>query len=272
MSTHVATDSLVEDLASRLDAAAMTRTACAQLSQSHKISLDTAYAVQRAVAGRRLARCEHPLGIKLGFTSRTKAAQMGVSEVIIGRLTSGMLVADGGEINLGDYIHPRAEPELAFRLSRDLAPGEWNGQATDIVDAVAPAMEIIDSRFRDFRFDLADVVADNTSASGAVIGAWRPIGEGLDNRGVLFETDGRIVGAGSTAAILGDPLRAVTAAVRMAARYQITLSAGTVLLAGAATPAVALRAGTAVSTSVSGLGRVRFTVAGSDSLAGANDE
>ncbi|MEV0183205.1 fumarylacetoacetate hydrolase family protein [Streptomyces sp. NPDC050625] len=254
------TQTLVDSLAVRLDDAAVTRTPCAQLSADHELSVDTAYAVQRAVVEQRRSRGEYTVGVKLGFTSRAKAAQMGVDDVIIGRLTSGMIVADGDEIDLGDYIHPRAEPEVAFRLNRDVVPGTEAAAAWDLVDAVAPAVEVIDSRYRDFRFDLSDVIADNTSAASAVLGPWRSLGD-IANRGVVLEFDGRIVGTGSTAAILGDPLRAVSAAVRMAHRYGISLSAGTVLLAGAATPAVALQAGTTVQATVSGLGRVRFSVA-----------
>ncbi|MGW4482950.1 2-keto-4-pentenoate hydratase [Amycolatopsis sp. NPDC004368] len=248
---------MIEDLAARLDDAATTRKPCEQLPT--ELSLDDAYAVQRQLVDRRLTRGERPVGVKLGFTSKAKAAQMGVADVIIGRLTSGMVLADGAELDLGDLIHPRAEPEVAFRLSRGIEPGEVPGP--DLIDAVAPAIEIIDSRYRDFKFSLADVVADNTSAAAFVLGPWRPLEAGLDNRGVLFEVDGRLVASGSTAAILGDPLRAVPAAVRMAQRHGLPLAAGTVLLAGAATPAVELEPGTHVSATVSGLGRARFSVA-----------
>jgi 2-oxo-3-hexenedioate decarboxylase len=125
---------------------------------------------------------------------------------------------------------------------------------------VAPAIEIIDSRYRDFAFSLTDVVADNTSAAALVVGPWRPADTTLDNRGVQLHVDGRLAEAGSTSAILGDPLRAIPAAVRLARRHGIPLPDGTILLVGAATPAIALRAGTHVSATVSGLGRVRFSV------------
>src|SRR5262249_30384531 len=214
---------MIEEFAARLDEAATTRTPCAQLSAEHDLSLDDADAVQRSLVERRLARGERAYGAKLGFTSKAKAAQMGVSDVIIGRLTSGLVLADGDELDLGAFIHPRCEPEVAFRLSRDVAPGEM--PSASIVDAVAPAIEVIDSRYRDCESSLAAVVADNTSAAALVLGPWRPLGAGLDNRGVLLEVDGRLADAGSTAAILGDPLRVIPAAVRMAHRYGIPLPA-----------------------------------------------
>ena len=250
---------LIDDFAARLDEAARSRTPCAQLSTDCDVSLEDAYAVQRALVELRLGRGERDFGVKLGFTSRAKAAQMGVGDVIIGRLTSGMVLADGGELDLGAFVHPRAEPEVAFRLGRDIAEGEIPGAGA--VEAVAPAIEIIDSRYRDFRFSLADVVADNTSAAAVVLGPWRPLDADLGNRGVLLEVDGRLAQTGSTAAILGDPLRALPAAARMAHQYGVPLPAGTVLLAGAATAAVALQAGTQVRATVSGLGQAWFSVA-----------
>jgi 2-oxo-3-hexenedioate decarboxylase len=208
------------------------------------------------------------VGIKLGFTSRRKAAQMGVDDVIVGTLTSGMMVANGGRIDLADFVHPRVEPEVAFRLAPDFDPSRGTADLSDVIDAVAPALEIIDSRYRNFRFSLPDVVADNTSASGFVVGRWQPVPSGPDNRGVLLEIDDQLVECGSTAEILGDPLRAIPEALRMAARYGIPLVPGGLLLAGAATPATYLTADTTVSATVSGLGRVRFNTTRSEPAEG----
>ncbi|MEO3973483.1 fumarylacetoacetate hydrolase family protein [Streptomyces sp. CAU 1734] len=213
-----------------------------------------AYAVQDALLARRLARGERLTGVKLGFTSLAKMRQMGVSDLIHGRLTDRMEIADGGVYDLSGLIHPRVEPEVAFLLGATLRPG---GDPAAAVAAVAPALEIIDSRYDGFRFSLPEVIADNTSAAAYAVGPWRGPGapDGLDNLGVLLELDGRPVQTGSTAAILGHPLRALAAAARLAG----PLEAGTVILAGAATAAVPLPPGTHVRATIGGLGAVRFT-------------
>src|SRR3546814_17162853 len=82
----------------------------------------------------------------MGFTSRAKMVQMGVSDLIWGRLTSAMLVEDGGSIPLSRYVHPRVEPEVAFLVGRPLAGRVTPVQALGAVDAVAPALDVIDSR------------------------------------------------------------------------------------------------------------------------------
>ncbi|WP_089156194.1 2-keto-4-pentenoate hydratase [Micromonospora sp. NBS 11-29] len=237
----------VDQLAAHLDAAATSRAAVPQLGAG--LDVPTAYRVQEAVVAHRVARGERLIGVKLGLTSRAKMAQMGVDEVIWGRLTDAMRVPDGGTIRLGDHIHPKAEPEVAFLV---------RGGA---VAAVAPAIEVIDSRYVDFRFTLPEVVADNTSASGFVLGAWQPVPDGIDNLGVLLEVDGRVVQVGSTAAILGDPRRALPDAVRLVGADGGELADDSILLAGAATAAVPLRDGAHVRVTVEGLGTASLRVA-----------
>lgn len=241
----------VAALASQLDEAAATGTAIPQIVSAAGLTPDDAYAVQQALVDRRIGRGERLVGLKMGLTSRAKMAQMGVEEVIWGRLTDAMRVPDGGGVPTGGLIHPRVEPEVAFLLARDVRPGDDFGSA---VRAVAPALELIDSRYADFRFSLPDVIADNTSAAGFVLGPWQPVPAGIDNLGVLLEIDGRVVQTGSTAAILGDPRRAFGEAVRLCARQGVTPREGWVLLAGAATAAVPLTPGAQVRAVVEGLG------------------
>jgi len=255
----------VQELAQRLDTAAQAASPIAQLTDAHPLSLDEAYAVQRELIALRCGRGDTVSGVKLGFTSKAKAVQMGVEDVIIGRITAQMRIDEGGILDFDAYVHPRVEPEVAFRLGVAIDPADTGVEPESAIDAVCPALEVIDSRYRDFRFTLQDVVADNTSAAGYVLGPWtayRDAGD-LGNRGVLLEVDGQVVETGSTAAILGHPVRALHAAQRMARHYGLKLPAGTVLLAGAATAAVALSPGVSVEAAVTGLGRVGFTVSGS---------
>ncbi|GHJ93796.1 4-oxalocrotonate decarboxylase [Streptomyces sp. NE5-10] len=216
-----------------------------------------AYAVQEALVARRLARGERPTGVKLGFTSLAKMRQMGVADLIHGRLTDRMEVPDGGRCEVAGLIHPRVEPEVAFLLGASLAPG---GDPAAAVAAVAPALEVIDSRYDGFRFSLPEVIADNTSAAAYAVGPWtapRDLGGlgALGNLGVVLELDGRPAETGSTAAILGHPLRALAAAARLTG----PLATGTVILAGAATAAVPLPPGTHVRATVARLGTVSLT-------------
>lgn len=248
----------LDGLAASLDAAARNAVAVPQLAAT--LTLDDAYEIQSRSVARRLARGERRIGMKMGFTSRAKMLQMGVSDLIWGRLTDAMIAEDGGQIRLARFVHPRVEPEVAFLLRKPLAGIVTPLQALDAVEAVAPALEIIDSRYENFRFSLTDVVADNSSSSALTIGPWNAPGAALDNLGLMLSIDGRAQTFGSTAAILGDPLRSLVAAARLVAERGEVLEAGHIVMAGGATAALELRAGMFVQLEMERLGRTSFTV------------
>ena len=257
------TDEL-DRLAGVLDDAARSATPVEQLTRSMRLSLDDAYVVQQRLVARQVMLGDWVVGVKLGFTSPAKAAQMGVADVIIGQLTERMRIPEGGRLRLDSFIHPRSEPEVAFRFRADVDPLDDSVIFLDAIEAVAPAVEIIDSRYRDFSFSLADVVADNTSASAYVLGHWIDLAAAGDlrNRGVRMELDGRIVEVGSTGAILGDPRRALEVARRLARTHGLRIPGGAVLLAGAATASVPLADASWVDATITGVGSVSFAVDG----------
>jgi 2-oxo-3-hexenedioate decarboxylase len=186
--------------------------------------------------------------------------QVGVDEVIWGRLTNAMRLEDNGVLAMERYVHPRIEPEIAFLLKAPLTGDVSPMEAMAAVSAVAPAMEVIDSRYRNFKFSLTDVIADNASSSSFVLGAWNDPGIDIGNLGMVLEIDGRPRQIGSSAAILGHPARALAAAARLAARAGEVLQPGWIVMAGAATEAVALQPGMHVRNLVEHLGAVSLTV------------
>ena len=252
----------LDELARTLDEAASRARATEQLPAG--LSLEDAYAVQARSISRRHARGERRAGYKLGFTSRAKMAQMGLGEVIWGRLTDAMVVADGGQAAPERFIHPRVEPEVCFLLGEPLDGTVTALSAMRALAGVAPALELIDSRYRDFKFSLPDVVADNCSAAAIVVGPWTdPAAVNLANLGLVLEVDGEVAQLGSTAAILGHPVRSLVAAARLMGAAGERLEAGDLLMAGGATEAVALRPGSQVRLEMERLGSVGFELAAS---------
>lgn len=247
-------------IADRLDRAITGATATHQQPQADAFDAETGYAIQAMGIARRQARGERVIGVKMGLTSRAKMEQVGVDEVTWGRLTDAMRREEGGTLVRADFIHPRAEPEIAFILGRPLSGEVSMAEAALAVEAVAPAIEIIDSRYENFRFSLGDVVADNSSSAAFFLGPWAPRDTDIANLGIVLSIDGRPREIGSSAAILGHPHRALVAAARMTARAGLTLGAGDIVLAGAATAAVPLQPGMAVMAEIQTLGRVGFGV------------
>ncbi|WCT80134.1 fumarylacetoacetate hydrolase family protein (plasmid) [Novosphingobium humi] len=246
-------------MAEAVDNAAFHAKPIGQLGSS--LNVEDAYRIQTRSIARRIARGERRIGVKMGFTSKAKMIQMGVSDLIWGRLTDGMRVDDGGTIHMARYVHPRCEPEIAFLIGKEIAGPITMLEAQDAVAAIAPAIEIIDSRYEGFKFTWTDVVADNASSSGFVVGAWQDKVVDIANLGMVMRFDGAPVQIGSSAAILGQPFRALVDAARLVALEGERLMPGDIVLAGAATPAEALRPGLHVSLDVQNLGSVEFQVA-----------
>lgn len=250
----------IHTIAEILDTAAHNAHAVEQISLKHQFDLDDAYAIQKASLERRYARGEKLIGVKMGFTSKAKMEQMGVHDMIWGRLTDAMLIENGGSLSLNKYIHPRAEPEICFLVKKKIDRSLSIGEIKDYIEAIAPAIEIIDSRYQNFKFSLEDVIADNCSSTGLVIGAWSGVDTPLNDLEITLEIDQEVVQKGSSNAILGDPWESVVAAARLANQYGQEISAGDYIMAGAATPAVYLKAGQSVSASIQSLGDVAFKV------------
>ena len=244
-------------IADRLAKAKADRTAIEPFAaEIPGFDLATGYAVQR------LLRAEAgPLaGWKLGVTSRAKQAQVGVREPVRGFLAAAAALDLGEPLLVGDHIQPRGEPEIVFTMGADLAgPAVSSADVLAATAAVAVGIEILDSRYVDYKFTMADVVADNTSAGRYVIGPSIPAA-GLDLRlvGVLLEHNGEVIATASGAAALGHPASAVAWLVRSLAVENEGLRAGDIVLSGGLTAAVPLKAGDVVTATADRLGSVEI--------------
>ena len=113
-------------------------------------------------------------------------------------------------------------------------------------------------RYKNFKFSLEDVIADNCSSSGLVIGPWHPVDTPVNDLAIEMSFDGEEVASGNSKAILGNPWESVVAAARLTAQYGQKVPAGSLIMAGAATAAVYLESGKKVMAKVEGLGEVNF--------------
>jgi 2-oxo-3-hexenedioate decarboxylase len=248
-------------LAQRLAAAAADRRAVPMLSASTPgLDVASAYAVQRAGLDARLAAGERVVGYKLGLVSRAKQEAMGVTEPLWGWLTDAMVLAEEDPLDLAALIHPRVEPELAFLLGRDLDPSAATvPQVLAATEAVFPALEVLDSRYEEFRFTLPDVIADNASAARIVLGG-RALAPGrldLQLEGMALSRDGEVVDTAAGAAVAGHP----AAAVGWLARAAGGLTAGSLILSGGLTAPVELDPGSVVTARFATLGSVTLRCA-----------
>ncbi len=231
--------------------AIQSRKAIPRLTAEEDFSIAVGYEIQEELLKLQAGQV---VGLKMGMTSKAKMLQMKIDAPIFGVLTKEMLIANRAQYSLSQLIHPRIEPEIAFLTKRELSGNPSGEEALAACESVAAALEVIDSRYEDFSFTLADVVADNCSAAGFVIGAWHPISVPVDNLGMVLKVNGSPVQFGSSAALLGDPVLSLVELVKLLAKQGKSLPAGSIVLAGAATAAVPLNIGDHVAVEVEKLG------------------
>ena len=248
----------LDQLAKHLHACQREARDTPKITDAHPdMSWDDAYAIQDRILARKLARGARVVGYKAGLTSHAKMKQMGVTDPVFGFLVDEFIVPEGGEVKVSQLIHPKVEPEIAFVTKAPLkGPGCHIGAVLAATDFVMPGIEVIDSRYRDFKFDLKSVIADNTSASRFVVGG-QPVGvEGLDLRttGIVLEVNGVPMAFGAGAAVLGHPAAAIAMLANHLGARGEEIPAGTMILSGGITEAVAVKAGDNVTLRVQGMG------------------
>lgn len=231
-----------------------------------------AYAVQAAGISGRRADGEVVVGAKLGFTSRAMRRAMGVATPNLGWLTDVMVVTGRDtadvEVDLATLIHPKVEPELAVRLRHDLGPGAGPAAVRAAIDVVAPCLEVVDSRWRGFRFGPLDNIADNSSSGVVVLGGWvDPDDRDLAAVGCLVHVNGVLAETAAVAAAMDGPVPALqwlaTHASRPGDADGRPLRAGDVVITGGLTAPATLVPGRRVTVHLDGLGGVGLVATGS---------
>lgn len=254
------TTSELDALSELLWNARVARAPCAPLSESHPaLTIEAAYQVSRANFARRLREPGVRLvGRKIGLTSAAVQKQLGVDQPDFGYLTSDMELESGAAAAAGAWIQPKVEGEVAFRLGRDLkGPGVTAELARAATDGVSAAIEIIDSRVRDWKIRIQDTIADNASSAAFVLGPSRLLADvDLPRAKMRLHKNGTLASGGQGTACLGDPVNAVVWLANALAGFGEGLKAGDLVLSGAYGPVVAFAGGDRCEVEIEGLGRV----------------
>ena len=206
---------------------------------------------------------EKVIGWKMGLTSEAKRKQMNLDSPLYGFLTDKMQVDNSGVFSLKNTIHPKIEPEITFLISQDLKWPVTRNEVLDACSGVAACMEILDSRYTEFKyFSMEDVIADNSSSSHFVMGDWIKDFRKMDLLNLKMEmfVDNKLAQSGVSKDISGDPVQSVIELCQMLSIRGKILKAGSIVLAGAATPAIELRPKMQIQLRVDGCSTVNVTV------------
>ncbi|MDW8017514.1 fumarylacetoacetate hydrolase family protein [Thermus sp.] len=230
-----------EILARELEVAWETRKPIPPFSERGLRGVEAAYRVQEAWNALRLARGDKVVGRKIGLTSKAVQAQLGVDQPDFGQLWQSRFLGVGerAEVDHGLFLQPRVEGELAFLLGRRLkGPHVTPAEVLAATEAVAFALEIVDSRIADWRIRIEDTIADNASFGAFFVGPWEKslLEEDLSTLGLVLYRNGEPLAQGVGAACLGHPARAVAWLANALAAFGVALEPGEIVMSGAWAP------------------------------------
>ncbi len=255
-------ESRIKTLAEALLKAEQTRQPIGPITDTDPgVTVDEAYRIQLRVMEIKKAAGQVVVGKKIGLTSLAMQTMLGVKEPDYGHILNGMVVMEGEKISIADLIAPRIEGEIAFVLKEDLkGPGVTLTDVLRSSEGVIPALEIIDSRIKDWKIKLPDTVADNASSARIVLGGIITLPSAVDLRtvGMVMEKNGEVLATAAGAAVLGHPAQAIAWLANKLSAYGIVLKKGEVILSGALTGAAPVAAGDFFRANFGSLGDVKI--------------
>ena len=254
----------IKDIASTLHGARKAGQSLKQFSAHLKnFKREDAYSIQEEGMRLRELDGEKIIGLKMGLTSEGKRKQMNLDSPLYGVLTDTMQIQNEGTYTLKGSIHPKIEPEIAFYINKELRGTVTREEVLSSCEAICPALEILDSRYDGFKyFSMEDVISDNSSSSYYILGPktsdFSKIN--LKNLSMKMKINGVIAEEGNSKAISDDPVISIIQLAELLNQRGQSIPAGTFVLAGAATAAVALEEGMEVSLEVEQLQDMKVSI------------
>lgn len=160
-------------------------------------------------------------------------------------------------------IHPRVEPEFAFLMNKKLAGNHVTEQEVwQATEGIMTAIEVIDSRYKDFSFNLIDVVADNASSAKFFLSEqiYAPNKFQWEKAQVRMKLNGKVVQEGTGSAVMGNPVRSVVELVKMLHSSGLCIEPGMIVLTGGLTEAIHVFSGDSVEVEFVELGKMELKV------------
>ena len=211
------------------------------LTRAHpEMTMDDAYAVQKALVALKIADGRRVIGWKIGLTSKAMQYALNIDIPDSGILFDDMYFEDGATVPAGRFIQPRIEAEIAFVIKADLEGAAGRDEVLAATDYVCPALEILDTRIE--RVDahtghtrkIFDTISDNAANAGIVLGRAQHDPKTFDLRwaGAICSRNYEVEETGLGAGVLNDPVMGIVWLSERLEAYGQKIRAGDIVLSG----------------------------------------
>lgn len=222
-------------------------------------TLGQAYAIQEQVVVGLLPPGATRIGFKVACTNRIAQEALQIDGPMFGQLLSHSSSPSGVTLPTADFVHRVIEAEIAFRIESDVesvAGGHTHDTIAQHIDAVIPAIEVVDYRFESWTIGALPVTADNAIHGWWVHGEpdvdWRR--HDLAATEVVVRRDGDVVTTGSGAAVLGHPLTVMAWLADELPQFGYSLRAGDLVTTGVTTDVFEAAGGEHITAEFAGIG------------------
>jgi 2-oxo-3-hexenedioate decarboxylase len=234
-----------------------------KISTRHpSVKVEDAYKIQEINIKKEIQNGDEFIGWKMGLTSFAKQRSVGVNQPIYGRLLGSMKMSTK-VLSLNGLIHPRVEPEFAFLINKKLEGNLVTEQEVwKATEGIMSSVEVIDSRYKDFSFNLIDVVADNASSAKFILSEqiYLPSQFQWEKVKVRLKVNGKVVQEGEGSAVLGNPVCSVVELVKMLHSSGQCIEPGMIVLTGGITEAVHVHSGDSIKVEFDQMDKMNLTV------------
>ncbi len=211
-------------------------------------SLEDGYAIGEEIYRLQKTKGVEMAGKKIGFTNQSIWPAMGLGHPIWARLYTETIKTQP-ELSLKNMASPKIEPEIVFRLSKDLAGKNLEaGQIMEAMEWIAFGYEVVDCNFPGWKFEAADAVADFGLHAALILGKPQPLAnfkpEDLANFEVKLFQNEEIVALGAGRNVLGSPALAINWLLEALNKGGVeTLKKGEIITTGTLTEALSILPG-----------------------------
>lgn len=248
----------IEEIAESLFKRERERKTMSPLTEKYPgITIEDSYKIQSSVLKRK--KNEKVVGKKIGLTSKPMQDLLGVNEPDYGYITDKMVIPEGDPVNISELIQPKIEGEIAFVFGKKLkGPGVTASEVLKKTIGVLPAIEVIDSRIKDWKIKIQDTIADNASSARVILGGKLTSIEDFDLRlvGMILEKNGKILSTGAGAAVLDDPAQSVAWLVNKLSEFNVDINSNEFVMSGSLVKAEDVKSGDCITVAFDRLGKV----------------
>lgn len=228
------------------------------------MTIEDAYRIQNAWIEKKLSEGKKIIGHKVGLTSKVMQVAMSIDEPDFGILLDDMVFESGSHIKIADFLDPKIEVEIAFKLKKDLDSKNLSIQSViEHSEFIAPALELLAARtFRTdpdtgYKRTVKDTISDNAANAGIILGKHHiPKDIALEWVGAILKINGVIEESGIAGAVLDHPANGAIWLAKKYADIGRTLKAGQIVLAGSFTRPVVVKAGDTIEADFNNFGKV----------------